>query len=245
VRVPGDGRRRPARADRESIFELEGDISYGDKLAVREVHQGILSLLALQAPVAGDLRLNAVDIGEQTAFVVTGLFREFEDASHRRQAHLAAMAKAQPIDGLTAETRFADAAAATVETRTREVFRHAAGVLDAEGVHDTRVATRRLRAALEVFADCFEPKRHKRLLREVKQLAAALGPRRDADVAIEQLQDLAAELPEREAREVEALIGELRDEQSIGRERIAAKLADVHDGDLEGRLLDLAGEARR
>jgi phosphate transport system protein len=23
-----------------------------------------------------------VDIGEQTAFVVTGLFREFEDASH-------------------------------------------------------------------------------------------------------------------------------------------------------------------
>ena len=25
---------------------------------------------------------NAVDIGEQIAFVVTGLFREFEDASH-------------------------------------------------------------------------------------------------------------------------------------------------------------------
>ena len=25
---------------------------------------------------------NAVDIGEQVVFVVTGLFREFEDASH-------------------------------------------------------------------------------------------------------------------------------------------------------------------
>jgi phosphate transport system protein len=25
---------------------------------------------------------NAVDIGEQTAFVVTGLFREFSDSSH-------------------------------------------------------------------------------------------------------------------------------------------------------------------
>ena len=25
---------------------------------------------------------NAVDVGEQVAFVVTGLFREFEDASH-------------------------------------------------------------------------------------------------------------------------------------------------------------------
>ncbi|HET8863493.1 MAG TPA: phosphate signaling complex protein PhoU [Solirubrobacterales bacterium] len=29
---------------------------------------------------------NAVDIGEQVAFVVTGLFREFEDASHPEQA---------------------------------------------------------------------------------------------------------------------------------------------------------------
>ena len=27
---------------------------------------------------------NAVDIGEQTAFVVTGLFREFSDSSRRR-----------------------------------------------------------------------------------------------------------------------------------------------------------------
>jgi phosphate transport system protein len=26
---------------------------------------------------------NAVDVGEQVAFVVTGLFREFSDASHR------------------------------------------------------------------------------------------------------------------------------------------------------------------
>jgi phosphate transport system protein len=33
---------------------------------------------------------NAVDIGEQVAFVVTGLFREFEDASHPGQAPLPA-----------------------------------------------------------------------------------------------------------------------------------------------------------
>jgi phosphate transport system protein len=31
---------------------------------------------------------NAVDIGEQVAFVVTGLFREFEDASHPGRAPL-------------------------------------------------------------------------------------------------------------------------------------------------------------
>jgi phosphate transport system protein len=32
---------------------------------------------------------NAVDIGEQVAFVVTGLFREFEDASHPGEDELA------------------------------------------------------------------------------------------------------------------------------------------------------------
>jgi len=36
-------------------------------------------LVARQLERIGD---GAVDVGEQTAFVVTGLFREFTDASH-------------------------------------------------------------------------------------------------------------------------------------------------------------------
>ena len=74
------------------------------------------------------------------------------------------MAKARPIRGLGPDTRFGDAAAAAVEVRAREVFEHADGVLDTgdiERVHDMRVATRRLRAALEVFAACFPKKEHK------------------------------------------------------------------------------------
>jgi phosphate transport system protein len=38
-----------------------------------------MMLVARQIERIGD---NAVDVGEQTAFVVTGLFREFTDASH-------------------------------------------------------------------------------------------------------------------------------------------------------------------
>ena len=74
---------------------------------------------------------------------------------------------------------------------------HAEGVLDTsdiERVHDMRVATRRLRAAMEVFAACFPAKEHRRLLKEVKRLADALGERRDPDVAIEELEAIAAEL---------------------------------------------------
>ena len=72
------------------------------------------------------------------------------------------MAKARPIPGLGPDTRFGDAAAVAVEVRAAEVFAHADGVLDTsdiERVHDMRVATRRLRAAMEVFAPCFAQRR--------------------------------------------------------------------------------------
>ena len=44
---------------------------------------------------------------------------------------------------------------------------------DPERVHDMRVATRRLRAAMEVFEPCFPRKRFRKALREVKALADA------------------------------------------------------------------------
>jgi phosphate transport system protein len=53
-------------------------IEIGDEVDMRE--WGITMMLVARAlERIGD---NAVDIGEQTAFIVTGLFREFEDASH-------------------------------------------------------------------------------------------------------------------------------------------------------------------
>ena len=53
-------------------------IEIGDDHDIREWATTML-LAARALERMGD---NAVDIGEQTAFVVTGLFREFEDASH-------------------------------------------------------------------------------------------------------------------------------------------------------------------
>ncbi len=53
-------------------------IEIGDDADTREWAMHMM-LVARALERLGD---NAVDIGEQTAFVVTGLFREFEDASH-------------------------------------------------------------------------------------------------------------------------------------------------------------------
>jgi phosphate transport system protein len=64
-----------SRLQRE-CFRLSIDL--GDEMDVREWLMYMM-LVARALERIGD---NAVDIGEQTAFVVTGLFREFADASH-------------------------------------------------------------------------------------------------------------------------------------------------------------------
>ena len=68
------------------------------------------------------------------------------------------MAKAQPIPDLSPEDSYGEAAARVILVRAAELTEQARGVLDTgdiERVHDMRVATRRLRAALEVFEPCF------------------------------------------------------------------------------------------
>ena len=90
------------------------------------------------------------------------------------------MARARDVPGLDCDESFARTSARVVKVRSAEVFEHSAEVLDIdeiERVHDMRVATRRLRAALEVFEPCFPAKRHRKALKRVKALADALGAR--------------------------------------------------------------------
>ena len=157
------------------------------------------------------------------------------------------MAKARKVPGLEAQMRFGDAAAVSVEVRASEVFAHAEGVLDTddiERVHDMRVATRRLRAALEVFASCFPKKQHRQLLREVKDLADALGQRRDPDVAIASLERMAAELGDEARPGIDGLADELRAEQGQGNDQLAAALERVRETRLRERLAELSSTAR-
>jgi CHAD domain-containing protein len=127
------------------------------------------------------------------------------------------MAKARPIEGLRPDQPYAAAAAKAIAVRSREVADHSRGVLDVgdvEPVHDMRVATRRLRAALEIFAPCFPEKRFDEALSEVKVIADALGERRDADVAIEALERFAAGLAAPDRPGVASLVQEIRSEQA-------------------------------
>src|SRR3954467_2606939 len=126
------------------------------------------------------------------------------------------MAKARDIEGLHADMPFAAAAAATVAVRAEELFEHAEGGLDMsdiERVHDMRVATRRLRAVLEIYAPCFPKDEFKTLLGEVKALADALGARRDPDVLLDRLAELETVLPKTDAPGIEAFAAPVHEEQ--------------------------------
>ena len=157
------------------------------------------------------------------------------------------MAKARPIPELGAAITFRAAAAHAVETRALEVFEHSEGVLDTgdiERVHDMRVATRRLRAAMEIFAGCFPRKEYKRVLSDVKALADALGRRRDPDVHIDELERIAAALTREDAAGIRSLADALRAEQQAGNEALADKLREIEETDLRGRIEALVAAAR-
>jgi CHAD domain-containing protein len=157
------------------------------------------------------------------------------------------VAKAREIPGLSGDDSYATAAAKVVEVRARELAQHSAGVLDVgdiERVHDMRVATRRLRAALEVFEPCFPRKRVRAALREVKGLADALGERRDRDVAIAALEQFSAALPMPDRPGVNSLIDRLRAEQMEANEVLASLVSREQLDGLTEKLTGLAAEAR-
>jgi CHAD domain-containing protein len=144
------------------------------------------------------------------------------------------VAKARPIPGLAADEPYATAAAKIVAVRAREVADHSQGVLeitDIERLHDMRVATRRLRAALEIFEPCFPKRRFQKAIREVKSIADALGDRRDRDVTISTLDEFASSLSAPDRPGIASLTERIRIEQAdanahlepfVGAQRLAA-----------------------
>lgn len=90
--------------------------------------------------------------------------------------------------GLSADLPLSEYARAVMFFHFEELLRHEAGTRlgqDIEALHDMRVATRRLRAAFDVFLPAFRLRAVKPLLGELRTVRLALGPVRDLDVFIE------------------------------------------------------------
>jgi CHAD domain-containing protein len=157
------------------------------------------------------------------------------------------VASARKVE-LDCEASFGVAARRAVKVRAKEVFKHSEGVLDlddVERVHDMRVATRRLRAALEVFEPCFPHKRHRKALKRVKALADALGERRDVDVEIERLEGLAGGVSSDDRELLAALIEGLRARQRRANDDLVPYVSAKRLKKLRRRLTKLAKAAEK
>ena len=139
------------------------------------------------------------------------------------------MAKAKEIEGLECRAGAAQGMRLVLLTRLGEVCEHRAAALDRrgeDGVHDMRVASRRLRSVLRDFRTHMRGgKQFEEARAELKRLADALGAVRDEDVAIHALEKLKGEA------EGEAAVGLelLADERRARREGALDKLASALD----------------
>lgn len=78
---------------------------------------------------------------------------------------------------------------------------------DIEYVHKMRVASRRIRAVIPLFSECFPKNRYKRWLNEIKKITRFLGAARDLDVQILFIKDYLNQLQPAEPKSgMEALI---------------------------------------
>jgi CHAD domain-containing protein len=152
------------------------------------------------------------------------------------------MVQAHPVTALAATA----AQGVCGEALTRGALRLAIPLADihageVEAIHDLRVASRRLRAMLRIFRDVLRGRRRRVVQRQVRRLTRLLGGPRQADVGLELLDSLAADLP----AELRPFAAACRTNLELRRERYRALLCrsldDARMQELREAILALAG----
>lgn len=134
------------------------------------------------------------------------------------------------ITGLHPRMPFYQAARPVMMTKLDDLFKHESGTRageDIEALHDMRVASRRLREAMNIFSICFPRRDYKPLRAIAATVTRALGEVRDRDVLLEALERYRAEAPEQERPGVSDLIAVVRDERTAHRVTMLAALDEL------------------
>ncbi len=128
------------------------------------------------------------------------------------------------------KTEFRKVAARVLRARLDTLLAYEAGTRDGtdpEELHDMRVASRRLRAALEAFAVCYRGKEFRAVVRQTKALTDALGGVRDSDVLLERMEAYAETVPTNELPAIAGFIGRVRAEREGRRATMLDALDDL------------------
>lgn len=147
------------------------------------------------------------------------------------------MAKAKKIEGLDCHAQALCGIRLVLLTRLEEMCARRGEALDwsdIEGVHDMRVASRRLRSALRDFKPYLRGKARQKRLRKV---AHALGRVRDEDVAITALEELAVDAPPDVSAGLNQIIDERRWQRESSREALEEAISETSIARLQEKLI--------
>ncbi len=121
------------------------------------------------------------------------------------------------------------------------LLRHAIRDPQTKAIHDLRVASRRVREALALFAPCYPKKTLRPLRRTVRGVTSALGELRNADEAFLFLDRLSSQLAPPGRDFLTAPIERCRRRRKKERERLRPVLEGWQDGSLAKRFYRAAG----
>ena len=157
------------------------------------------------------------------------------------------MAKAQQITERVGTLDPQAWLAEVLRVRFDEVIKCRDAALDPariDGVHDMRVAIRRLRSVIRDFGEITDKFPLKNLRKRLKRLADSLGVVRDADVCITTLEKLSAEATDEAMRAgIESITSEYRVARTAGLEELKQELSPARIADLESRFDAALGES--
>ncbi|MCX7838651.1 MAG: CHAD domain-containing protein [Anaerolineae bacterium] len=138
-----------------------------------------------------------------------------------------ARSKRQRTPKIRLDDTMAEAARKTLRLHWNRMLEHEAGAragVDSEEVHDMRVATRRMRAALRVFDEFLDADAFKPFAKRLRRTARALGAVRDLDVFREKTQRYLATLPDERRVDLEPLWAVWQSEYQRARAELLAWL---------------------
>ena len=105
-------------------------------------------------------------------------------------------------------------------------------------VHDMRVASRRLSAAMDNFADCFPEKPFKKYYKKVKTITRTMGAVRDLDVLVARFQKEMVTLTEAEQADIRGLIEHLQQEREDARKPMLMLFAKLEATGFAAKFLE-------
>ena len=130
------------------------------------------------------------------------------------------MAKPWSVEGIVPRKNLEECARRIITTLFQEMMSFKEGSidgLDIEFVHDMRVSSRRLRVAMDNFAECFSKKKFRKYLKQTKNITSTMGAVRDLDVLISKFEKDAKSLTEDEQLGVKNLIIQLQQKREEAR----------------------------